>query len=601
MDKPAVIGIDLGTTYSCAAIVEGGRPRVISDTGGSYLIPSVVAIDQKGNRLVGQAAKRQILMNPRQTVYASKRLIGRSFDSDEVRRAKSYIGYQILPTDNKEVVVKLRDEDYSLSEIAALILDHVRNVSQDRLGREIEKAVVTVPAYFNDRQRQSVRTAGELAKLEIIRIINEPTAAALAYGFGKGLNQKIAIYDLGGGTFDISILELRNHIFEVKATGGDTFLGGVDFDNRLTEWVLNQFEKEHGINLSKDPIAHQRVQDACEQAKIELSERTSARVNIPYIALGPNGPINIDITITREQFENLITDLVDSTLITCDKVLSDAHLKPEDMDSIILVGGSTRIPLVARKVSEFFKKAPSKAVHPDEAVAIGAAILADNIVRGRDQAIMLLDVLPITIGIKVGHNNVMPIFTRNSPVPNQKQKIFTTSKDNQVSLNLTILQGDSPNANECVQIGELQFSGLKPAPKGQARMEATFMITPEGILTVSARDPDTGKQEKSIINVISSESKMFHANLIEPKKPVTDKPKETVITRTITRERYLKVPETTQKISEQKPSPQRASSNLSNQPEKVKETSKPEITRKKSEPRLGSLGKFFSKIFSRKN
>jgi len=542
MKSQVVIGIDLGTTYSCAAIVENGRPRVISDTGGGYLIPSVVAMDGKGNRLVGQAAKRQILINPRHTIYAAKRLIGRRFFSDEVKKAKTYIKYQVLPADQDEVVVKLREEMYSLSEVSALILDYIRNVSQDRIGKEISKAVVTVPAYFNDSQRQAVRTAGEIAKIEIIRIINEPTAAALAYGFGKTLNQKIAVYDLGGGTFDLSLLELRNNIFEVKATGGNTFLGGVDFDNELAAWVLDKFKKENNIDLTKDPVSHQRIQDACEQAKIDLSSQPKVRINIPYIATGPNGPLNIDYTIERPQFEELIKPLVDSTLSTCDKVLSDARLKLEEIDAVLLVGGSTRIPMVAEAVEEFFQKQPNKTVHPDEAVALGAAILADSIAGSKQQEIMLLDVLPITIGLKLGGDRVSTIFERNSPVPSQKQKIFTTSKDDQDTITLTILQGDSPNASECVPIGGFNFSGLRKAPKGQARIEVTFTMSLEGILSLAARDPDTGAEQKSTIKVQSSQIKKYHEDLIVPKKPVaeSDAAKETVITRTVTRETKLK-------------------------------------------------------------
>jgi molecular chaperone DnaK len=558
MNNQVVIGIDLGTTYSCAAIVERGRPRVISDTGGSYLIPSVVAMDGKGNRLVGQAAKRQILTNPKNSIFASKRLIGRPFFSDEVKRIKHYVKYQILPADEQEeVVVKLHDEVYSLSEVSALLLDYIRNVSQDRIGKEISKAVVTVPAYFNDSQRQAVRTAGEIAKLDIIRIINEPTAAALAYGFGKGLNQKIAIYDLGGGTFDISILELRNNVFEVKATGGNTCLGGVDFDNGLASWVFEHFLKDTGVDLSKDPISHQRVQDACEQAKIELSSRPSARINIPFITAGPNGPLNIDYTIQREEFEDLIKTLVDSTLSTCDKVLDDAKLKVDDIDAVLLVGGSTRIPMVAKRVADFFKKPPSKGVHPDEAVALGAAILADSIAGSRQQEVMLLDVLPITIGLKLGGDRVSPIFERNSPVPNQKQKIFTTSKDDQDTITLSILQGDSPNASECVPIGGFNFSGLRKAPKGQARIEVTFTMSPEGILSLTARDPDTGQEQKSTIKVQSSTTKSYHQNLIAPQKPVvaSDSAQETVITRTVTREKKLKAEEP---AKTEKPAPEPA-------------------------------------------
>jgi len=545
MASSVVIGIDLGTTYSCAAIVERGRPRVISDTGGGYLIPSVVAMDGKGNRLIGQAAKRQILMNPRNTVYAAKRLIGRRFFSDEVKKVKQFVKYQILPADQEEVVIKLHEDLYSLSEISALILDHIRNVSQDRIGKEISKAVVTVPAYFNDSQRQAVRTAGDIAKLEIIRIINEPTAAALAYGFGRELNQKIAIYDLGGGTFDISILELRNNVFEVKATGGDTSLGGVDFDNGLASWVIARFLKDTGVDLLKDPISHQRVQDACEQTKIELSERPSARINIPFIAAGPNGPLNIDYSVERADFEGIIKQFIDSTLSTCDKVLTDAGFKVEDIDAVLLVGGSTRIPLVARAVEDFFKKPPSKGVHPDEAVAIGAAILADSIAGSKTQEIMLLDVLPIAIGLKLGGDRVSPIFERNSAVPNQKRKIFTTSKDDQETISLTILQGDSPNAGECVHIGGFNFSGLRKAPKGQARVEVTFAISPEGILSLAARDPDTGVEQKSTIQVQSSQAKIYHQNLVVAKKPVisSEFQQETVITRTVTREKKLETKE----------------------------------------------------------
>ncbi len=547
MAEEIVIGIDLGTTNSCAAIVENGRPRVISDTGGSYLIPSVVAIDNKGNRLVGQPAKRQILINPKNTIYASKRLIGRPFFSSEVSRAKDYIKYQVLPSGEQEIVIKLRDELYGLSEVSALILDHVRNISQERIGKEIDKAVVTVPAYFNDRQRQAVKNAGEIARLEVIRIINEPTAAAIAYGFGKSLKQKIAVYDLGGGTFDISILEVRDNIFEVKATGGDTFLGGVDFDNRLVEWVFYHFEKQYGIDLSRDPIAHQRIQDACEQAKIELSSRPQARINIPYITMGSEGPLNIDLTIKREEFEKLIEDLVDSTLKSCEKVLDDCKLRVEDIDAVILVGGSTRVPLVARKVAEFFKKSPSKAVHPDEAVAIGAAILADSLAGSKNQEIMLLDVLPITIGIQLGGDKVLRVFERNTPVPNQKKKIFTTSKDNQTSLQLKIVQGDSLKASECVPIGDFKFTGLKPAPKGKSRVEVTFTISPEGVLSLTARDPDTGIEQKSTIQVESSQTKIFHQKLVEPKKPVSKEKVDTVITRTVTRERKLKTPQAEKK------------------------------------------------------
>jgi molecular chaperone DnaK len=612
MENSVVIGIDLGTTYSCAAIMERGRPRVISDTGGGYLIPSVIAMDGKGNRLVGQAAKRQILINPKNTVFASKRLIGRHFFSDEVKKAKHYLKYQILPADEQEeVVVKMHDDIYSLSEISALLLDYIRNVSQDRIGKEISKAVVTVPAYFNDSQRQAVRSAGEIAKLEIIRIINEPTAAALAYGFGKALNQKIAVYDLGGGTFDISILELRSNVFEVKATGGNTALGGVDFDNGLAAWVFEHFLKDTGVDLSKDPISHQRVQDACEQVKCELSGRPSARITIPFIASGPNGPLNLDYTIQREDFEEIIKEYVDSTLSTCDKVLEDAKLKIEDIDAVLLVGGSTRIPMVAKAVADFFKKPPSKGVHPDEAVALGAAILADTIAGSREQEVMLLDVLPISIGLKLGGDRISPVFERNSSVPNQKQKIFTTSKDDQDTISLAILQGDSPKASECVAIGGFNFSGLRKAPKGQARIEVTFTMSPEGILSLNAKDPDTGVEQKSTLRIQSSQSKIYHQDLIQTHKPVDtgSASSETVITRTVTREKKLE--------SKEPPKPEKsAAQNAHAESEKpTKEKPKPEAPKssfvqkrpegaapvrgsKKSKEAKGFFAKLFS-IFSR--
>jgi len=610
MGAPIVIGIDLGTTYSCAAIVERGRPRVISDTGGSYLIPSVVAIDDKGNRLVGQSAKRQILINPRNTVYAAKRLIGRPYSSEQVKEAKQYIKYQVLPAEEEEVVIKLREDMYSLSEVSALILDHIRNVAQDRLGKEIDKATVTVPAYFNDSQRQAVRLAGKIAQLDVIRIINEPTAAALAYGFGKELNQKVAVYDLGGGTFDLSVLDIRNNIFEVKATGGDTFLGGVDFDNRLAEWVFYKFEKQYEIDLSKDPIAHQRVQDACEQVKIELSGRPQARINIPFIASGANGTLNIDLTIAREEFERLIEDLVDSTLKTCERVLEDAKLKKEDLSAVLLVGGSTRVPLVAKKVEEFFKISPSKAVHPDEAVALGAAIIADSIIRTGGKEVMLLDVLPITIGIKVPQDRVIPIFERNSSVPNQKQKIFTSSADNQSSLSLTILQGDSPKASECVPIGEFKFTGLRQAPKGQVRVEVSFYISPEGVLSVTARDPDTGLEQKSEIMVESSQSKIFHENLIQPKKPVAKTKVDTVISRTVTRERKIKLesvkPEPSKEFKQEETKPvetkgkkTKATLTATKYRESTPATSNSAKSAKQKKPEPGLLSRIFSKFFSK--
>ena len=558
MPEAATIGIDLGTTYSVAAIVENGRPRVISDTGGGYTIPSIVAVDDKGNRLVGQAAKRQVLTNPIHTIYGAKRLIGRDIQSPIVRKIQDHFKYRITPGEEDDLLIKIRDEPYGLEEISAIILDHVRNLAQDSLGREVSQAVVTVPAYFNDRQRQAVRDAGQIAQMEVLRIINEPTAAALAYGFGKALNQKLAIYDFGGGTFDVSILAVRENVFEVLATGGDTFLGGVDFDNRLVELVIHRFQKEHNVDLGRDPIAHQRIKDASEQAKIDLSSRPEARIHVPFIAMGPSGGLNIDQTIKREEFEQLTGDLIEQTLVACRQVMKDSKLTTEELDAVLLVGGTTRIPLVAGRVAEFFGKPPSKGIHPDEAVALGAAIMADSLVRKGGQEIQLLDVLPMSIGIKAAGGKIIAIFPRNAPYPNQKLKVFTTSKDQQTSLKLTILQGDKPEAADNEIIGDFTFAGIHAAPKGQAKVEAVFTLNHEGILTVTARDPDTGTAEQSVLSVQSAAHRPLHEDLIQHKQPAEKKAGETVISATVTREVKLKAGTAQPKPEEPPPPPKPA-------------------------------------------
>jgi len=541
MSEGAVVGIDLGTTYSVCAIVENGRPRVISDTGGGYTIPSIVAVDDKGNRLVGQSAKRQSMVNPINTVYGSKRLVGRDIHSQVIEEVSRNFKYKIVEGAEGDLMIHLRDDDYALEEIQAMVLDHIRNTAQDMLGREIAKAVVTVPAYFNDRQRHAVREAGRIARLEVLRIINEPTAAALAYGYGKALKQTVAIYDLGGGTFDVSILELRENVFEVKSTGGDTFLGGVDFDNKLVEYVAGKFKDEHGIDLTKDPMSHQRIQDACERAKMDLSSMPQARINIPYIAAGDSGPVNLDLAVSRDEFNRLITPLIERTLEKCRKVLEEAGLAREQIEAVLLVGGSTRVPLVAEKVAAFFGKQPSKHVHPDEAVALGAAIMADSIVN-RDSDIQLLDVLPINLGLGLPNGKVMTVFERNTPVPNQKMKVFTTSKDGQDSLKIRVVQGDSENAAECELIGDFVFRGIHPAPKGQAKVEAVFNIDSEGILSLAARDPDTGVEQTGVLHVSSSMQRTFKTDLIQPKKFEPKKQAPQVIGGAVTRERKLKTP-----------------------------------------------------------
>ncbi len=546
MAEGAVVGIDLGTTYSVCAIVENGRPRVVSDTGGSYTIPSIVAIDEKGNRLVGQAAKRQAEINPINTVYGSKRLVGRDITSNVVDEIEKHFKYRIEEGDSDDVAVRLRKEPYALEEIQAMILDHIRNTAQDMLGEEITQAVVTVPAYFNDRQRQAVRDAGKIADLEVLRIINEPTAAALAYGHRRGLQQKVAIFDLGGGTFDVTVLEVRDNVFEVKATGGNTFLGGVDFDNKIIEHVAKEFKEEHDVDLIKDPMSHQRLKDACERAKVDLSTLTETRVHIPYIAQGKDGPLNVDSTITRQQFDNLITPSVQQTLDIAKRVIEESGWNITEIDAVLLVGGSTRVPLVSKLVGDYFGKPPSKNVHPDEAVALGAAILADSIVN-QDSDIKLLDVLPININLGLPKNKVMPIFERNTSVPNQKKKVFTTFKDNQETLKIKLVQGDSSDASECESIGEFVFRGIHKAPKGQAKVEAIFKINSEGILSVSARDPDTGVEQTGTLHVASTIQKTFKEDLITKKEPAKKKEVKKVVSTTVTREKKLTATDPTPK------------------------------------------------------
>jgi len=541
-DEGAVVGIDLGTTYSVAAIVEKGRPRVISDTGGSYTIPSIVAIDDKGNRLIGQAAKRQSMTNPVNTVFGAKRLVGRDISSRIVDEIQEHVKYRIEEGRDSDVQIRLRNDRYAVEEIQALLLDHIRNTAQDMLGREITKAVVTVPAYFNDRQRQAVREAGKVAQLEVLRIINEPTAAALAYGYGKGMHQRAVVFDLGGGTFDVSILELRNNTFEVRATGGNTFLGGVDFDNKLVEHLVKDFKAAHNLDLARDPMSHQRLKDACEQAKIDLSTMPSTRINIPFIAAGPEGPLALDLTVKREQFEEMIRPLVEETITVTARVLDESGWSKDQIDAVLLVGGSTRIPMVAQMVADFFGKQPSKNVHPDEAVALGAAIMADSIVN-RDSDIQLLDVLPINIGIGLPNGHTVPLFERNSSVPNQKLKTFTTSKDNQDTLKIKVVQGDSEKVADCELIGDFIFRGIHPAPKGKARVEVIFSISNEGILSVTAHDPDTGVEQTGVLQVTSSTEHHFRQDLIQHRQPAILKETQKVITQAVVREKKLKTAE----------------------------------------------------------
>ncbi len=516
------IGIDLGTTNSCAAVMDGSRPRVITQRGGNTTIPSVFAIDDKGNRLVGHEAKRQAQLNPSNTVMAAKRLIGRNFHSKTIDKVRQVFTYEMLEGDNSEVLIKVKDQVFTLEQISAAILRRIKEVAEDSLGQEVDQAVITVPAYFNDRQRQAVRNAGKLAGLKVLRILNEPTAAALAYGLGKNLSQRIAVYDLGGGTFDISVIDIKDRIFEVIATGGDTFLGGVDFDDRLMQYVLEEFHNRHGIDLAWDRVAIQRIRDAAETAKIELSTKKTSRVHIPYIAKGEEGPLDVDIEISREKLEELTGDLVRRTVETCERIFKEAGTGATEVDEVLLVGGQSRMPLVQQAVSEFAGKPPSKGVHPDEAVAIGAAIMAHSLASTSNNDVTLLDVLPMPIGINKRDGSMHVLFQKNQPLPDYKTRMLTTSKDDQRSIMLRIYQGESRIATDNELLGTFVFSGIRPAQKGKVQIEVTFHIDSEGILNLSARDQSTGQTVESTLKLSMGKDKEEAET--PPEKPAESKP-----------------------------------------------------------------------------
>ncbi|MCB9780156.1 MAG: Hsp70 family protein [Alphaproteobacteria bacterium] len=495
------IGIDLGTTNSCAAVMDGARPRVITQRGGSTTIPSVFAIDEKGNRLVGHEAKRQAQLNPSNTVMAAKRLIGRNFHSKTIDKVRQIFTYEMLEGENSEVLIKVKDQVFTLEQISAAILRRIKEVAEDALGGDVDQGVITVPAYFNDRQRQAVRNAGKLAGLKVLRILNEPTAAALAYGLGKNLSQRIAVYDLGGGTFDISVIDIKDRIFEVIATGGDTFLGGVDFDDRLMQYVLESFHDEHDIDLAWDRVAIQRIRDAAESAKIELSSKTVTRIHIPYIAKGEAGPLDVDMEVKREKLEELTGDLVERTVDTCRRIFKEAGTNASEIDEMLLVGGQSRMPMVQTAITDFTGKPPCKGVHPDEAVAIGAAIMAHSLASTTGNDVTLLDVLPMPIGINKVDGTMHVLFQKNQPLPDYKTRTLTTSKDNQRSIMLRIYQGESRKVAENELLGTFVFSGIRPASKGQVQIEVTFHIDSEGILNLSARDKATGQTVESTLKL----------------------------------------------------------------------------------------------------
>ena len=521
------IGIDLGTTNSCAAIFENGRPRLITYKGGETTIPSVFAIDEQGNRLVGHEAKRQAQLNPSNTVYGAKRLMGRNYHSKTIDKIRQVFTYELREGEQSEVLIKVKDQIFTLEQISAAILRKIKEVAEESLGEQVDQAVITVPAYFNDRQRQAVRTAGVFAGLKVLRVLNEPTAAALAYGLGRNLESRVAVYDLGGGTFDISVIDIKDRIFEVVATGGDTFLGGMDFDDRVMQKILEDFYKKHNIDLSINRVAIQRIRDAAETAKISLSEVSSYTIEIPAITTTEEGSFNINITITRDTLNEWCMDLVDRTIATCTRIIKEAGCTVKDVDEMLLVGGQSRMPLVQQKVTEFIGKAPSKGVNPDEAVAIGAAMMAHSLSSSSSEpenSLTLLDVLPMPIGINKVDGTMHVLFNKNQPLPDYKTRTLTTSKDNQRSIMLRLYQGDSKMCDENEQLGTFIFSGIRPAPKGQVQIEVTFHIDSEGILNLTAKDKATGQTVQQTLQMGGNitpggKSSKVKTAASKPKKP----------------------------------------------------------------------------------
>jgi len=497
-DRDAVIGIDLGTTNSVVATVQGDQPMVIRNRTGQNLTPSVVAISKNGKQLVGQLAKRQAITNPEGTVYATKRLIGRKFSSEQVTEALKVLSYPVVCGEHDDIRVRLGDKDISLPEISAKVLGELKLDAEDFFGQSVTKAVITVPAYFNDGQRQATKDAGKIAGLEVLRILNEPTAAALAYGFGKNINGRIAIFDLGGGTFDISVLEVSKGVFEVIATGGDSYLGGEDFDHRILEWLVFGFAKEHGADLRKDRMALQRLKDGAEKAKIELSEIKSATINLPFICTPPGGgtALHLQRTLTREKLEELTADLCERTLSITTQVLEEAKVKPSDLKEVILVGGMTRMPRIAEEVKKFFRREPCKGVHPEEVVALGAAVQA-HALTSTQAPVLLLDVTPHSLGVAIAGGYARRLISKNTTVPTSCTEVFTTSKDNQTTVKIMVLQGESEIAHENELLGEFCLTNLRAALRGQLQVDVTFDINSEGIVSVSAKDQETG-QEASI-------------------------------------------------------------------------------------------------------
>jgi molecular chaperone DnaK len=501
-----VIGIDLGTTNSCVSIMDGSQAKVLENVEGARTTPSVVAFTENGEKLVGQPAKRQAVTNPQDTIFASKRLIGRTFEDETVKKDIGKVPFNIVRSDNGEAWVEGKGKKYSPSQISAFVLQKMKETAEKYLGQAVTKAVITVPAYFNDAQRQATKDAGKIAGLEVLRIINEPTAAALAYGLDKKSGQKIAVYDLGGGTFDVSILEIGDGVFEVKSTNGDTFLGGEDFDDSIVDYLVNEFKKDNGINLKNDKLALQRLKEAAEKAKIELSSATQTEINLPFITADKSGPKHLNLKFTRAKLEALVSNLIERTLEPCKTALQDSGFSAAEINEVVLVGGMTRMPKIIETVKNFFGKEPNKSVNPDEVVAMGAAIQA-GVLQGDVKDVLLLDVTPLSLGIETLGGVSTKLIDKNTTIPTKKSQVFSTAEDNQPAVSIRVLQGEREMATDNKVLGNFELVGIPPAPRGTPQIEVTFDIDANGIVNVSAKDKGTGKEQKIQIQASGGLSK----------------------------------------------------------------------------------------------